>query len=72
VDGTGQEVTRWFLESAVIVPNVGGVPRLSGKAMRDHLYFATAPGNMRLHMAVKKKWNYDTAPSCVAQKVYFH
>ncbi|KAK9431774.1 hypothetical protein V1505DRAFT_367059 [Lipomyces doorenjongii] len=54
IDSTGREMTRWFLESAVIVPHAGGTERLSGAAMRNHLYFATAPGNTRLWMSVKK------------------
>ena len=52
-DGTA--VTPWFRENAVITPLQSGIQdRLSGNAMRNHLYFATAPGNANLFVAQKK------------------
>lgn len=54
VDGT--EPSQWFPELAVITPNIPGIQqsRLSGQAIRDHFYFATAPGNEILYVAMKK------------------
>ena len=53
VDGTA--VTGWFYERAVITPPMVGVQyRLSGYAIRNYLYFATAPGNATLYVAAKK------------------
>jgi len=49
-DGTA--LTPWYLETAVVNPQA--TSRLSGKGMRNHLYFATAPGNTALYVAVKK------------------
>jgi hypothetical protein len=54
VDTNGVELTPWFLETAVITPDQPGLHRLSGLAMRDHLYFATTPGNTTLYVAAKK------------------
>ena len=52
-DGTA--ITPWFRETAVVTPLQAGIQhRLSGNAMRDHLYFATAPGNVTLFVAEKK------------------
>jgi len=52
-DGTA--ITPWFRESAVVTPLQSGIQhRLSGNVMRDHLYFATAPGNANLFVAEKK------------------
>ncbi|KAJ9348269.1 hypothetical protein DTO280E4_9359 [Paecilomyces variotii] len=48
------ELTPWFRETAVVKPDTPGVARLSGAAMRNHLFFATAPGNARLYVAQKK------------------
>jgi hypothetical protein len=42
------------MEVAVITPVQPGQYRLSGSAMRDHLFFATAPGNANLFVAQKK------------------
>jgi len=52
----GTIVSPWFREWALITPIQLGVPqyRLSGSAMRNHLYFATAPGNAALFVAEKK------------------
>ncbi|KAF1812634.1 hypothetical protein P152DRAFT_458451 [Eremomyces bilateralis CBS 781.70] len=52
LDGTS--ITGWFEEVAAIFPGTGAQYRLSGDAMRNHLYFATAPGNATLFVAVKK------------------
>jgi hypothetical protein len=58
VKADGTIVTPWFREDAVITPLQQGIQhRLSGNAMRNHLYFATAPGNpgnANLFVAVKK------------------
>lgn len=53
-DGTA--ISPWFRELALIKHVLPGVPafRLSGNAMRDHFYFATAPGNTTLYVAKKK------------------
>jgi len=51
-DGTA--VTPWFTEVAVMTPFQPGQYRLSGSAMRDHLFFATAPENADLFVAQKK------------------
>ena len=52
-DGTA--ITPWFIQPAVVLPLQSGVQyRLSGRAIRDHLYFATAPGHANLFVAQKK------------------
>ena len=48
----GTPMTEWFSEKAII--GNSGDDRLSGSVMRNHLYFATAPGNTRLYIAAKK------------------
>ena len=52
----GTRVSPWFQEWAVITPvQLGGLQyRLSGNAMRNHLFFATAPGNMTLFVSERK------------------
>ena len=50
----GTAITPWFMEVAVITPVQPGQYRLSGSAMRDHLFFATAPRNANLFVAQKK------------------
>ncbi|KAK9364756.1 hypothetical protein V1509DRAFT_635331, partial [Lipomyces kononenkoae] len=41
--------------AVITVPEPGGPQcRLSGSAMRNFLYFATAPGNSTLYVAKKK------------------
>ncbi|KAJ5709836.1 hypothetical protein N7493_009428 [Penicillium malachiteum] len=47
-------ITPWFIEYAVITPDTQGSVRLSGTGIRNHLYFATAPGNMVLYVANTK------------------
>ena len=47
-------LTPWFEEIAIVKPDSPGAARLSGHAMRDHLFFATPPGNALLHVAQKK------------------
>jgi hypothetical protein len=47
-------LTPWFKESAIVKADSPGDERLSGSAMRNHLFFATAPGNAHLHVAQKK------------------
>lgn len=55
IKADGTAITPWFPEIGVITPLHGGTQyRLSGKAMRAHLYFATAPGNATLFVAEKK------------------
>jgi hypothetical protein len=54
VKADGTAITPWFREDAVILPQSGLQYRLSGSAMRNHLYFATAPGNANLFVAQKK------------------
>jgi hypothetical protein len=53
-DANGMEMTPWLLETAVITPSQLGLPRLSGLALCNSVYFATAPGNTTLYVAVKK------------------
>ena len=50
----GTAITPWFRENAVITLQLGIQDRLSGNAMRNHLFFATAPGNANLFVAQKK------------------
>ncbi len=55
IKADGTAITPWFRENAVITPLQAGIQdRLSGNAMRNHLYFATAPGNATLFVAEKK------------------
>ena len=55
VKADGTAITPWFSENAVITPLQAGIQdRLSGNAMRNHLYFATTPGNASLFVAEKK------------------
>ena len=54
VDPQGEAITPWFMENAIISPDMPGLQRLSGLAIRNHLYFATAPGNNMLYVAKKK------------------
>jgi hypothetical protein len=51
----GTIASPWFRESALITPlQLGLQYRLSGNAMRNHLYFATAPGNTTLFISEKR------------------
>ncbi|KAH0558884.1 hypothetical protein GP486_004484 [Trichoglossum hirsutum] len=54
VDGTA--ASPWLTEAAVITPIMQGVQqtRLSGEQIRNVFYFATAPGNATLYVAMKK------------------
>ena len=55
IKADGTTITPWFREIAVVTPLQQGLQyRLSGNAMRNHLYFATALGNTNLFVAVKK------------------
>ncbi|KAJ8099028.1 hypothetical protein POJ06DRAFT_302012 [Lipomyces tetrasporus] len=56
IKADGTAVSPWFEEIAVITTAQPGFPqpRLSGNAMRNYLYFATAPGNSTLYVAQKK------------------
>ncbi|KAK9318986.1 hypothetical protein V1517DRAFT_79840 [Lipomyces orientalis] len=56
IEADGTAISSWFEEVAVITVPEPGVPlcRLSGNAMRNFLYFATAPGNSTLYVAKKK------------------
>ncbi|KAK6826329.1 hypothetical protein RU639_005674 [Aspergillus parasiticus] len=51
---TGEAITPWFVQIAIVTPDAPGLVRLSGEAMRSHLFFATAPGNGILYVAKKK------------------
>lgn len=55
IDENGLQITPWFSETAIIKAEELGAVRLSGEAMRNYLYFATAPGNNRLYISQKKK-----------------
>jgi hypothetical protein len=46
--------TDWIREAATIMPVQPGISRLSGPAMRDVLYFGTAPGNQTLAVSTTK------------------
>ena len=51
----GTTITPWFRETVVVTPLQPGIQyRLSGSAVRNHLYFATAPGNANLFVAEKE------------------
>ena len=55
IKADGTAITPWFRQDAVVLPRPSGIQyRLSGRAIRDHLYFATAPGNANLFVAQKK------------------
>ena len=55
IKADGTVITPWFRENAVILPPQPGIQyRLSGREIRNHLYFATAPGNANLFVAEKK------------------
>jgi hypothetical protein len=47
-------MTPWFVENFVIRDDSPNVSLLSGREMRNWLYFATAPGNQELFVSVKK------------------
>ncbi|OAA58999.1 hypothetical protein SPI_06201 [Niveomyces insectorum RCEF 264] len=52
VKENGDPLTHWYIEAAVV--GEFSDARLSGNGMRNHLYFATAPGNAALFVAAKK------------------
>ncbi|CAG8133146.1 unnamed protein product [Penicillium nalgiovense] len=52
-------LTPWFRETAVVKADTPGEFRLSGAAMRNHLLFATPPGNANLYVAQKKVGIYS-------------
>ena len=54
IKADGTALTGWFRERAVITPPGGSLYRLSGSEIRNHLYFATTPGNATLYVAAKK------------------
>jgi hypothetical protein len=54
IKADGTAITGWFGERAVVTPVVGTHYRLSGSAIRHHLYSATALGNTALYVAVEK------------------
>ena len=55
IKADGMAITPWFTQNAVVFPLQAGIQyRLSGRAMRDHLFFVTAPGNANLFVAEKK------------------
>jgi hypothetical protein len=55
IKADGTAITPWFRQNAVVLPLQSGIQyRLSGRAIRNHLYFATAPGNTNLFVAQKK------------------
>jgi hypothetical protein len=62
-DGTA--ASPWFPELAVITPITPGIQqtRLSGEAIRHVFYFATAPGNETLYMAMKKNGIVSQLPA---------
>lgn len=46
----------WFNEVAALVRDLPGVPRVTGKHIREHYWFATAAGsNSKLYCALTKK-----------------
>ena len=66
-NAAGQQVrdwkplTIWFTELLRIVND--GESLLSGEAMRNYLYFATAPGNDRLIVSQRKQAIVDGLPT---------
>jgi hypothetical protein len=47
-------LTPCFREIAVVKPEIPEDARLTGAAMRKHLFFATVPGNANLYISEKK------------------
>ncbi|KAI9774438.1 MAG: hypothetical protein M1839_001721 [Geoglossum umbratile] len=63
IDGTA--ASPWFVELAVVTPDTPGVEqtRLSGERIRNFFYFATAPGNEMLYIALKKNGVMSQLPA---------
>jgi hypothetical protein len=61
----GTPVTGWILERGLVQPFPPGIGdcRLSGAGIRDHLYFATAPGNHNLFISQKKNGIVSRLPA---------
>ncbi|CAG8216650.1 unnamed protein product [Penicillium salamii] len=47
-------LTPWFEQLAVVKQWGPNEARLSGDGMRDHLFFATSPGNRNLYVSTRK------------------
>ena len=63
-DGAIKALTEWMREAFVVRDwNNDRTPLLSGMAMRQRLYFATAPGNEYLYVSVKKNGVVSQLPS---------
>ena len=60
-------MTDWFTEKFVIRPFTPFTYLLSGNKMRQHLFFATAPGNQTLYVAGRKNGLYDILPTTWSQ-----
>ncbi|KAK2812777.1 hypothetical protein FQN50_001106 [Emmonsiellopsis sp. PD_5] len=54
LDPNGIPASDWMDEDGVVTPLTPGAVALSGNGIRRALYFATAPGNDQLYVAVKK------------------
>lgn len=60
-DGTA--VSGWIRELGLITPPGAAQMRLTGAGIRNHLYFATAPGNQNLYVAEKKNGIMSELPA---------
>jgi hypothetical protein len=54
VDDNNVPWSDWIPEDAIVRPVAPGVPRLSGRGIRETLYFGTAPGNHTLAASTTK------------------
>lgn len=50
----GAPVSEWIMEDVAVVDDGDDVDRLSGEQIRNHLYFATSPGNQYLYISDTK------------------
>lgn len=64
VDGSAKALTDWMIETFALRDwDNGQTVLLSGLAMRERLYFATAPGNNELFVSVKKNGIVSRLPA---------
>lgn len=67
--GAIKALTEWMPEDFVIRDwNHGQTLLLSGTAMRQRLFFATAPGNELLYVSVKKRNHFATTCCLIIKK----
>lgn len=63
VDANDSPLTPWYSELAYVLPDNAASGRLSGNGMRNHLFFATAPGNARLYVAKTRNGLFHELPA---------